>query len=113
MMVADISRLMGPPRFAIIVCPISRNVAGVIDAIDRLRLNHVPRNTPGTPAHTGDKREEAHRHELNDCHGGPPRVQEKDAGPRRPEGRINISNQIQQRKIDTNADQAPRAYVPV
>ena len=39
---------MGPPRFAIIVCPISRNAAGVIDAMDRLRLNHVPQNTPAT-----------------------------------------------------------------
>jgi hypothetical protein len=46
--VAGISTLMGPPRFAIIVCPTSRNVPGVMDATDRLRLNHVPQNTPAT-----------------------------------------------------------------
>ncbi len=46
--VTGISTLMGPARLAIIVCPTSRKVGGVMAAMDRLRLNHVPQNTPAT-----------------------------------------------------------------
>jgi hypothetical protein len=45
---AGIRTLIGPPRFLIIVCPTSRNVDAVSDAIERLRLNHVPQKTPVT-----------------------------------------------------------------
>src|SRR5262245_31581377 len=45
---AGISTLIGPPRLAIIKRPTSRNVPGVIAAIERLRLNHVPQKTPVT-----------------------------------------------------------------
>ena len=37
-------------RFRTIVRPISRNPAGLIDAIERLRLNQVPQRTPETNA---------------------------------------------------------------
>jgi hypothetical protein len=47
-----ISTLIGPPRLVIIKRPTSRNVPGVIAAIDRLRLNHVPQNTPVTRENT-------------------------------------------------------------
>src|SRR3954454_16037775 len=40
--------LIGPPRLAIIDLPTSRKVWGVIDSIERLRLNQVPQNTPET-----------------------------------------------------------------
>src|SRR5215470_8148739 len=43
-----ISTLMGRPRLPIIVRPTSRNVCGVIDPIERLKLNHVPQKTPAT-----------------------------------------------------------------
>ena len=39
---------IGHARFLIIVRPISRNVSGVIDAMERLRLNQVPQKTPAT-----------------------------------------------------------------
>jgi hypothetical protein len=57
------SARIGPPRFAIIVWPMSKNVSGRIDAIDGLRLNHVPPEDPH------DKSEEQHVHELSDAYG--------------------------------------------
>jgi len=39
---------IGHARLWIIVFPISRNVLGVIEAMERLRLNHVPQKTPVT-----------------------------------------------------------------
>src|SRR5215510_5749380 len=35
-------------RFAIIACPMSRNVGMLNDAMERLRLSHVPHITPAT-----------------------------------------------------------------
>ena len=42
--------LIGRPRFEIMILPISRKVAAVIASIERLKLNHVPQNTPVTSA---------------------------------------------------------------
>jgi hypothetical protein len=47
---AGINRLIGLARLAIIVWPMSRKTSGAIDEMDRLRLNHVPQNTPITSA---------------------------------------------------------------
>jgi hypothetical protein len=59
---AGISRLIGPPRLSIMIRPTSKNVAGVIDGIERLRLNHVPQNTPAT------ERVQKHVNELSHWH---------------------------------------------
>ena len=42
--------LIGRPRFEIMILPTSRNVAAVMASIERLKLNHVPQNTPVTSA---------------------------------------------------------------
>jgi len=45
---AGISALIAAPRLPIVMCPTSGRVAGVMAAIERLRLNQVPQNTPVT-----------------------------------------------------------------
>jgi hypothetical protein len=41
---------IGKARFPIMAWPVSRKVAGDIAAMERLRENHVPQNTPVTRA---------------------------------------------------------------